>query len=79
MKRFFCKKISKEWYIEVDILKYFGSLGWFPIITHNLDIKAKGSHKGLYWILFLIGFKIFELNIYSNKHDDIKYDPIIDY
>jgi hypothetical protein len=78
-KRFYFIKLTKNFSIELDFLKNFASLNWFPILNHNFDVKLKGSHKGIYWSFFLIGFKIFEINIYDNRHDEIKYDPIIDY
>jgi len=78
-KRFYCIKVTKNLTIEIDFLKNFASMNWFPICNHSFDVKLKGSHKGVYWSLYLLGFKIFELNIYDNRHDEIKFDPIIDY
>ena len=75
------KQITKNFFIELDFFKSFISLSWFPIINHSLDLRLKGDHKGLYWSFYLIGFKIFEINLYDKNHDsdNVKYDPILDY
>lgn len=79
MRRFYVKKITKNTYIEIDFLKSFASLNWFPILNHSLDVKLKGDHKGFYWSFYLIGFKIFEINIYDKRHETIHYNPVLDY
>jgi len=80
MRRFFVFKITKNYIIELDFLKSFMSLNWFPMINYTMDAKFKGSHKGFYWTFYLLGFKIFEINIYNRNHEEDRvYDPIIDY
>tara|TARA_B100002019_G_C20766669_1_gene355608 strand:- start:209 stop:448 length:240 start_codon:yes stop_codon:yes gene_type:complete len=79
MKRFFVLKLTKNWHIEIDLFKSFFSLQWIPVLSHTLDMRLKGSHKGVYWSLYVVGFKIFEFNIYNVKHEERVYDPIIDY
>jgi len=81
MKRFYVKQITKNFFLEIDLFKSFVSLNWLPLFNHCFDLKLKGSHRGIYWSLYLLGFKIFEINIYDKRHQspDVKYDPIIDY
>ena len=81
MKRFYVKKITKNFFLEIDLFKSFVSLNWLPLFNHSFDLKLKGSHRGIYWSLYLLGFKIFEINIYDKRHQspDVKYDPTIDY
>ena len=80
MRRFFVYYITKNYCIELDFFKSFISLGWFAILNYTMDIRLKGSHKGFYWSFYLLGFKIFEINIYNKNHDqDRVYHPIIDY
>jgi len=81
MRRFFAKKLSKNYYLEFDCLRSFISLNWFPICNLSFECRFKGSHKGLYTSFYFIGFKIFELNIYNKHHDEpyFHHDPILDY
>lgn len=81
MRRFLVKQLTNNFFIELDFFRSFYSLNWFPIFNHSLDLRLKGSHKGLYWSMYLLGFKIFEINLYDKRHDEnyIKHDPVLDY
>ena len=80
MKRFYAKKLTKNYCIEFDFFRSFISLSWFPILNYTIDLRLKGDHKGFYWSFYLLGFKIFELNIYNKNHEEYRvYDPVLDY
>lgn len=70
MKTYFAKKISENWAIELELFRWFGSKYYFSLFDHSLSLKVKGDHRGLYWVLYLIGCKIFEFNVYDVRHEE---------
>ena len=66
MKKFFVYKITKKITLEIEFLQKNTSVGWFPIFNHSLDVKFKGSQKGFYWSILILGIKLFEIDIYKN-------------
>lgn len=70
IKLFYTKQITENWAFEIELLKWFGSPGWFPIYENSLSAKIKGSHRGFYWTFYIIGLKVIELNVYDSRHDD---------
>jgi len=69
LKLFYTKKLTEHWAFEIEILRWFGSKGWFVIYENNLSAKVRGSHCGFYWSFLVLGLKIVELNIYDTRHD----------
>ncbi|MEK9694108.1 MAG: hypothetical protein VW270_00010 [Candidatus Poseidoniales archaeon] len=70
IKLFYAKKLTDNWAFEVEVLKWSGSPGWFPIYENNLSAKIRGSHRGFYWSYYILGLKIIEFNLYDTRHDD---------
>ena len=70
IKTYFTAKLTDNWAFEIDVLKWFGSPGWFPIYENSLSAKIKGSHRGFYWSFYIIGLKLIELNVYDTRHED---------
>lgn len=79
MKKFFVRQLTENWFIEIEYFKSVWSFHWLPIFDHSLNIKAKGSHRGLYWNLYILGIKIFEINIYDNRHEESTKKPTLDF
>jgi len=69
LKLFYTKKLTEHWAFEIEILRWFGSKGWFVIYENNLSAKVRGSHCGFYLSFLVLGLKIVELNIYDTRHD----------
>jgi hypothetical protein len=69
LKLSYTKKLTEHWAFEIEILRWFGSRGWFVIYENNLSAKIRGSHCGFYWSFLVLGLKIVELNIYDTRHD----------
>lgn len=67
MKRFFVFHPTKNYTIEIEFLQIIISLDWFPIFNHTLDFRFRGSNKNFDWSLFVLGVKIFEIDIYRNQ------------
>jgi hypothetical protein len=70
MSRLTIHKVFKNWHLELDLLKWEGSLAWMTLYEFSLSVKLKGNHKGIYWHLQICGFKVYEINIYSQLHDE---------
>ena len=70
IKLFYTKQITENWTFDIELLKWFGSPGWFPIYENSFSAKIKGSHRGFYWTFYIIGLKVIELNVYDSRHDD---------
>ena len=66
-------KVYKNWHLELDLLKWAGSLAWVALYEFSLSVKLKGNHKGIYWHLQLCGFKIYEINIYIQNDNEQIY------
>tara|TARA_B100000424_G_scaffold267829_1_gene261445 strand:+ start:890 stop:1099 length:210 start_codon:yes stop_codon:yes gene_type:complete len=66
MKKFFVLHPTKNITIEIEFFKFVASMDWIPIFNHTLDLRFKGSHKSFYWALFVLGIKIFEIDIFRN-------------
>lgn len=69
IKLFYKRKLTEHWTFEIEILRWFGSKGWFAIYENNLSAKIRGSHCGFYWSFLILGLKVIELNIYDTRHD----------
>lgn len=71
---FFFKKFTKNWVVEFKALENRVSIYNFLVYEHSLTISFKGDHRGLFWTLFILGFEIFELNVYDRRHAS-EYEP----
>ena len=45
IKLFYTKQITENWTFDIELLKWFGSPGWFPIYENSLSAKIKALSK----------------------------------
>lgn len=67
------KTIREPWCFELEVFKWMANLNWFVFYEWSMSVKFKGDHKGFYWSWWILGFKLIEFNLYSNKHDNNTY------